>query len=186
MSEALIKADMFSNSPQERPEETVPEGGGRKKKKPVLKWSHVIFPPLSGKWVRVGGKLLGSLDQEKKKRVTVFFGHSLKRAGGMLLNQSHLIEPIRLLRLFFPPRNDSARKRFGLTHIKVESNWELVWFRQAFFSFSFGVGRQPALARWVCSELSDSSNHRLGSLTTLFWWGWKDSYFLFYNQYIGL
>lgn len=40
---ALIKADMFSNSPQERPGEKLFQ------RKIILKWSHVIFPPLDGK-----------------------------------------------------------------------------------------------------------------------------------------
>lgn len=64
MSEALIGADMFSNSPQERPGETV-----SKKNHPQMVPCNISSPRRQ--MSPGGGKLQGSLD-EKKKKVSQF------------------------------------------------------------------------------------------------------------------
>lgn len=72
MSEALIRADMFSNSPQERPEESV----SKEKPSPQMVPCNISSTPRQ---MSPGGrKLQGSLDQ-KKKKVSQF---SLNRERG--------------------------------------------------------------------------------------------------------
>lgn len=61
MSEALIGADMFSNSPQERPTETV-----TKKTRPRMVPCNISYPPRQ--MSPDGGKLLGSLEKKKAPR----------------------------------------------------------------------------------------------------------------------
>lgn len=70
MSEALIKADMFSNSPQERPEETVPEGGGEKKTRPQMVPCNISS---SVRQMSPGGrKIVGVIRPREKKNVSQF------------------------------------------------------------------------------------------------------------------
>lgn len=70
MPEALIKADMFSNSPQERPEETVPEGGGEKNTRPQMVPCNISS---SVRQMSPGGrKIVGVIRLREKKNVSQF------------------------------------------------------------------------------------------------------------------
>lgn len=73
MSEALIEVDMFSNSPQERPGETV-----SKKNRPQMYPCNISSPRRQ--MGPGGGEIVGVI--RPKTSVTVFFGHSLNRERG--------------------------------------------------------------------------------------------------------
>lgn len=92
MSEALIRADMFSNSPQERPAHTVSNN-------PQMDLCNISSPQP----VRVEGNLQGSLEKRKVSQFSFFFFFFLaffEPSERMLLYQFYLIDPIRLLELF--------------------------------------------------------------------------------------
>lgn len=118
MSAALIKADMFSNSPQERPGETVSK---KEKKRPQTAPCNISSPRQQ---MSPGGrKLLGSLDQ---KKCHSFLWAFFEASQGMLLYQFDLIDPIRLLG--FSSWNGLGAETLLISDIKVDSNKSLFGF----------------------------------------------------------
>lgn len=66
MSEALIGADMFSNSPQERPTETV-----TKKTRPRMVPCNISYPPRQ--MSPDEGEIVGVIRKKKQKAFWAFF-----------------------------------------------------------------------------------------------------------------